>query len=146
MTMSLGVNAGASVAFEKSVDTGYVIRNHLAVNPVYKSAMNHPDFCMMRGGAIDATSAGENHALQWISNPCANGDVFSMNCLDEEWYLELGPQPQGNKMKGGAGRGTMGKSQKQWVEAVQAWARCQRSRKPWTQGEAKGSHASGKGC
>ena len=103
----------ASQASEKSVETGYVINNHLAVNPFYKSAMNHTDFCMMLGGAIDAISAGENHALQWISNPCANGDVFSMNCLDEEWYLELG-----NNMKGGAGRGSMGKSEKQWVEAV----------------------------
>ena len=37
----------------------------------------------MLGGAINAIFAGENHALQWISNPCANGDVFSMNCLDE---------------------------------------------------------------
>ena len=76
----------------------------------------------------------------------SNGNVFSMHCLDAVWYLELGPQAKGNKMKGGAGRGRMGKSQKQWVETVQAWARCQRSRKPWTQGEAKGSHAGSKGC
>ena len=112
----------ASEASEKYVGTGYVINNHLAVNPFYKRAMNHTDFfCMMLGGAINAIFAGENHALQWISNPCANGDVFSMNCLDEEWYLELG-----NNMKGGAGRGSMGKSQKQWAEAVQAWAKCQK--------------------
>ena len=116
----------ASEASEKSVETGYVINNHLAVNPFYKRAMNHTDFCVMLGGATNAISAGENHALQWISNPCANGDVFSTNCLDDEWYLELGPQPQGNKMKGGAGRGSMGKSQKQGAEAVQAWARCQK--------------------
>ena len=52
-TRLLGVNAGASEASEaseKSVETGYVIRNHLAVNPFYKSA-------------IDAISASENHAL-----------------------------------------------------------------------------------
>ena len=81
-TRLLGVNAGASEASEaseKSVETGYVMRNRLAVNPFYKSAMNHTDFCMMLGGAIDAISAGENHALQWISNPCANGDVVSLH-------------------------------------------------------------------
>ena len=114
--------SGASEASEKYVGTRYVINNHLAVNPFYKRAMNHTDFfCMMLGGAINAIFAGESHALQWISNPCANGDVFSMNCLDEEWYLELG-----NNRKGGAGRGSMGKSQKQWAEAVQAWAKCQK--------------------
>ena len=134
-TRLLGVNAGASEASEKSVETGYLIRNHLAVNPYWKSAMNHADFCMMLGDAIDAISASENHALQWISNPCANGDVFSMHCLDAVWYLELGPQAKGNKMKGSAGRGSMGKSESGL-----------RSRKPRMQGEAKGSHASGTGC
>ena len=119
MTRLLGVNAGASEASEaseKSVETGYVIRNHLAVNPFYKSAMNHTDFCMMLGRAINAIFAGENHALQWIHH-CSIG-FFSMHCLDEVWYLELGPQAKGNKMKGGASRGSMGKSEKQWVEAV----------------------------
>ena len=108
----------ASEASDKSVETGYVIKNPLAVNPSCKRAMNHTDFCMMLGRAINAISAGENHALQWISNPCANGNVFSTHCLYEVWYLELGPQAKGNKMKGGAGRGSMGKSEKQWVEAV----------------------------
>ena len=39
MATLLGVTAGASEAPEKSVETGYVIRNHLAVNPSWKSAM-----------------------------------------------------------------------------------------------------------
>ena len=63
----------------------------------------------------------------------------------------MGPQAKGNKMKGGVGsswkpkpaagsRGSMGKvSEKPWVPKAS-------SRKPWTQGEAKGSHAGGKGC
>ena len=87
--------------------------------------MNHTDFCMMLGRAIDAISAGEKHALQWI-HQFSNG-VFSMHCRDEVWYLELGPHAKGNKMKGGAGCGSMGKSEKQKVEAA-AWARCQRNR------------------
>ena len=37
MTRLLGVNAGASEASEKSVETGYVIRNQLAVNPSWKA-------------------------------------------------------------------------------------------------------------
>ena len=96
MNRLLGGNAGASEASEKSVETGYVIRNHLAVNPFYKSA-------------IDAISASEHHAFQWISNPCANGDIFSVS-------MRYGTM--GIKMKGGASRGSMGKSEKQWVEAV----------------------------
>ena len=80
----------ASEASDKSVATGY-----LAVNPYYKSAMNHTDFCMMLGRAIDAISAGENHALQWIH--CCPDGVFSMHCRDEVWYLELGPQPRATK-------------------------------------------------
>ena len=88
----------ASEASEKSVETGYVINDHLAVNPFYKRAMNHTDFCVMLGGA---------------TNPCANGDVFSMNCLDDEWYLELGPQPWKHGQVAEAG-------------AVQTWARCQK--------------------
>ena len=106
----------ASEASDKSVETGYVINNHLAVNPFYKSAMNHTDFCMMLGRAINAISEGENHALNWI-HCCSNGaDVFFMHRLNEVWYLEYGPHPKG-------------KSQMQLVEAA-ARARCQRLRNP----------------
>ena len=115
----------ASEASDKSVETGYVIKNHLAVNPSCKRAMNHTDFCMMLGRAINAISAGENHALQWVH--CCPHGVFRMHCRDEVWYLELGPDAKGVKMKGGAGRVSMSKSEKQCVEAA-AWARCQRSR------------------
>ena len=103
--------SGASEASEAS--DKFVAPGYLAVDPCFKRAMNHTDFCMMLGRAIDAISAGENHALQWISNPCANGDVFSMNCLDDEWYLELGPQPWKHGQVTEAG-------------AVQTWARCQK--------------------
>ena len=106
--------SGASEASEAS--DKFVAPGYLAVDPCFKRAMNHTDFCMMLGRAINAISAGENHALHWIHH-FANG-VFSMDCIDEVWYLELAPPTKGNTVNGGAGRGSMGKSEKQRVEAA----------------------------
>ena len=138
MTMLLEVNARASEAPEKSVKKGYVIRNPLTVNPYLKYAMSLTDFCMMLGDAINAIFAGESHALQWVSHPSYHGEVFSMFCHDSGWYLQLGPEATGPHTSGS--RGSRGKvSEKPWVPKAS-------SRKPWTQGEAKGTHAGGKGC
>ena len=141
MTMLLEVNARASEAFEapeKSVKKGCVIRNPLTVNPYLKYAMSHTDFCMMLGDAINAIFAGESHALQWVSHPSYHGEAFSMFCHDSGWYLQLGPKPRARTQ----------------LEAVEAGARCQRSRgfprlaagSRGRRGEAKGSQAGGKGC
>ena len=70
--------SGASEASDKFVAPGY-----LAVDPCFKRAMNHTDFCMMLGRAINAISAGENHALQWIH--CRPNGIFSMYCQDKLW-------------------------------------------------------------
>ena len=70
--------------------------------------MNHTDFfCMMLGGAINAVFAGESHAVQWISNPCANGEVFSMKCLDEERWRRPWKHGQVTEAVGGS-RASMG--------------------------------------
>ena len=85
----------------KSVDKGQVMSKSLVVNAWFKSAMSHTDFCMMIGDAVNAVSAGENHARECISHPSCNGDAFSLFCSGVLWYLELGPQDKGNRMKGG---------------------------------------------
>jgi len=85
----------------KSVDKGQVMSKSLVVNAWFKSAMSHTDFCMMIGDAVNAISASENHAREWISHPSYNGDVFSLFRSGVLWYLELGPQAKGNRMKGG---------------------------------------------
>ena len=85
----------------KSVDKGQVMSKSLVVNACFKSAMSHTDFCMMIGDAVNAVSAGENHARAWLSHPSYNGDVLSLFRSGVIWYLELGPQANDNRMKGG---------------------------------------------
>ena len=130
MTRLLGANAGASEAAEaseKSVESDWVIKNPLAVLTLHKGAMNHTDFCMVLGGALDAICSGDGDAHEWVSNQCSNGDVFYMDWINQVWYLEVASHAKGNKMKGGAGRGGHGQG---FRDA----------------GKAKGSHASGKRC
>ena len=85
----------------KSVDKGQVMSKSLVVSAWFNSAMSHADFCTMLGDAVNAVSAGEHQACAWISHPSCNGDVFSLFRSGVLWYLELGPQAKGNRMKGG---------------------------------------------
>ena len=99
----------------KSVDKGQAVSKTLVVNAWFKSAMSHTDFCMMIGDAINAVSAGANHAREWISHPSCNGDVFSLFRSGVIWYLELGPQVEGSQMKGGAS----GSNRQPWKQGGQ---------------------------
>ena len=76
MTRLLGVTAGASEtseASQKYVKRGYVIRKPLMVNPYLKCAMNHTDFSMMLGDAINAMWRGVLHVLSRFSMAFAVG-------------------------------------------------------------------------